>query len=600
MFARFFAGREGGQKSGYFWARFTRFVKPDFARPRLFWLSTGSSFWQSGLFFCALVLGLLVVSPFLLLFAGAWEADPEVVKTVFSSVFGTYVVNTVLLCVGVLLGSLAIGVTSAWLCSQYDFPLRRVFTLLLPLSIVISPYMRGLVFMEHANTWQFALYPFLQSSFPKASAFLAKWWNFPFLVWTLILSFFPYVYVFATALYQKNCRTVIESAKLLNGRSLFFSIGLPIAAPALRLGSAVVLMDTLNEYGAVSYFGFPSISSAVFRTWFGYQDIGSAKLVATLVLLIVVALLYCFRGRDEQFRYDIGQYYPGHREKLGLGKGLLCSLFCGLWIVIGFLVPVLQFVRWAYVVRWAVRPGAWSQLARLGLDTLGFVAIAVVIGMAITIPLSYMCHLRQKGLYRKVFQCMASGYALPSTIVAMAVLGLIYFLVRYLPLLPLLGNVLSLQGLLGSEGSLASDSSAIAELLISRTLFGLVFAAVLRFFFVIAKPVYQGFHHYGQRCEDAARSLGSPPAKTFWRVALPLNVPFLLGGGLLLVIELLKEIPLTLILRPFNFDTLAIRAYIMARDEMLYESAVPSLLIIAIGMICILAFQWIEEKWKPV
>ena len=423
------------------------------------------SFWQGGLFFAALVLGLLVVAPFLLLFAGAWEADPDVVKTVFSSVLGTYVLNTALLCAGVLLGSLAIGVASAWMCSQYDFPLRRVFTLLLPLSVVISPYMRGLVFMEYANTWQFALYPFIQAVLPRFSAFLTKWWNFPFLVWTLILSLFPYVYVFATALYQKNCRTVIESARLLNGRrrSLFFSVGLPIAAPALRLGAAVVLMDTLNEYGAVSYFGFPSISSAVFRTWFGYQDIGSAKLVATLVLLVVIALLCGFRGKDRQLRYDIGQYYPARREKLGTGKGLLCGLFCGLWIVLGFFVPVFQFVRWS--ANWATRPGAWGQLAALGLDTLGFVAIAVVIGMAIAVPLSYMYHLQQKGLYKKVFQCMASGYALPSTIVAMAVLGLIYFLVRYLPLIRVPWGGLSGEG----------TSQLTAELLVSKTLFGLVF-----------------------------------------------------------------------------------------------------------------------------
>ena len=568
------------------WGCLVHSARPNLAGVCPAWLSAGSPLWRRALLLATLVLGLLVVSPFLLLFAGAWEADPEVVKTVFSSVFGTYVVNTVLLCAGVLLGSLAIGVTSAWLCSQYDFPLRRVFTLLLPLSIVISPYMRGLVFMEYANKWQFALYPFVEAALPRFSAFLTKWWNFPFLVWTLILSLFPYVYVFATALYQKNCRTVIESARLLNGRrrSLFFSVGLPIAAPALRLGAAVVLMDTLNEYGAVSYFGFPSISSAVFRTWFGYQDIGSAKLVATLVLLLVVALLCGFRGKDQQLRYDIGQYYPGHREKLGRSKGLLCGLFCGLWIALGFFVPVLQFVCWS--ANWAARPGAWSQLAALGLDTLGFVAIAVIVGMAIAVPLSYMFHLQQKGLYKKVFQCMASGYALPSTIVAMAVLGLIYFLVRYLPLIRV-------------PGGLSDASQITAELLISKTLFGLVFAAVLRFFFVVAKPVYQCVHHYGQRCEDSARSLGWRPAKTFWRVALPLNAPFLLGGGLLLVIELLKEIPLTLVLRPFNFDTLAIRAYVMARDEMLYESAAPSLLIIAIGMVCMLAFQRIEEKWKP-
>ncbi|WGK68669.1 ABC transporter permease subunit [Candidatus Haliotispira prima] len=525
---------------------------------------------------CSLVLVLLVgtlyLAPFILLGSGAWEADSDVLRTLFTSVLGSYLVNTLLLCGGVLLGSLAIGVSTAWLVTQYEFPLRRVFTLLLPISIIISPYMRGLVFMEYANNLQFAAYPVLQKYVPDLLPVLNQWWNFPFLVLTLTLSLFPYVYVFTATMYNRNSRSIIDTARLLNHshRSLFFSVGLPVAGPALRIGAAVVLMDTLNEYGAISYFGFPTISSAVFRTWFVYKDIGSAKLLAGIVLLLVLLLVTAFRKKDEGMRYDINRHYPVHREKLPLAKGLPASLFCTFWIFLGFVLPVSQFIQWAQV-----STGSLSRLWDMTKDTLYFVAVTACIGIGLAVFLSYMHHLRQNKIYKTIFHYMTLGYAIPSTVAAIAVLGLIYFLV----------------GLF--------DSPGISQLLAGKTIVGLVFAAILRFFFVIAKPVYQGFHHYGRRYEDASSSLGASGPGTFFRIALPLNAPFIFSGALLFLIELLKEIPLTLILRPFNFNTLAINAYLLARDEMLMASSIPTLVIIVIGLIGTLLFQWIEHRWKP-
>ncbi|MEM9423643.1 MAG: ABC transporter permease subunit [Spirochaetota bacterium] len=531
-------------------------------------------------------LGFLCLAPFVLLVSGAWQADYSVLRTLFSSVMPRYLGNTLLLCAGVLFSSLAIGVTTAWFTSRYDFPLRKFFTLLLPLSIIISPYMRSLVFMEYANSLQFTLYPLLERHLGKAALFLNQWWNFPYLVMALTFSLFPYVYVFASSLYRKNSGAIIDNARLLNRnhRSLFFAVGLPIAGPALRIGAAVVLMDTLNEYGAISYFGFPTISSAVFRTWFVYKDIGSAKFLATLVLLAVIFLVAISQKKDHKTRYDAQQYYPAGREQLPFLKGLGIGIFCMAQVFGGLLLPIYHFIRWT------TKAGSPSQLASLSLDTLAFLTVSLSIGILIAVPLSYFCHISyreesrsangrclgifsiSKKLYRFVFHSMTMGYAIPSTIVGIAVLGFIYFLVPFYSELP--------------------------ALLAGKTIAGLVFAAVLRFFFVIAKPMYQGFHHYGRRYEDAAYSLGAK--NTFRRVALPLNAPFVFSGSLLLLIEILKEIPLTLILRPFNFNTLAIKAYMLARDEMLFASALPTLLIIGMGFICILLFQWIEQKWKPV
>ena len=523
------------------------------------------------------LLGIFCFAPFGLLFSGAWQADYSVLQTIFSSVMAGYLINTLLLCIGVLFSSLFIGAMTAWFTSQYNFVLRNVFVVLLPCSIIISPYMRGLVFMEYANSLQFAWYPVLQKYLPNFAPFINQWWNFPFLVGTLTFSFFPYVYVYASALYRKNSGAIMDNARLLNCnyRSLFFAIGLPIAAPALRLGAAVVLMDTLNEYGAITYFGFPTISSAVFRAWFFYQDIGSAKFLATLVLLLVLLLVWNFQGKDNKTRYDVQQYYPTNRQNLPFFKSFLMGIFCMLWVFGGFLLPLYHFIRWAVIS--PVIP----NLALLGSNTLLLLVVALTFGIFLAVPLAYGFH-RQEGqavrntrgkLYGSVFHGMTMGYTIPSTVVAIAVLGFIYSLTELFPNLP--------------------------ALLVSKTIMGLVFAAILRFFFVLGKPIYQGFHLHNLRYENAARSLGLRTKAIFAYIALPLNMPFIFSGALLLLIEILKEIPLTLILRPFNFNTLAIHAYLLARDERIIASAWPTIFIIGIGLIGLLLFQWIEHKWKP-
>ncbi len=523
------------------------------------------------LFILISILGILCIVPFVALISGVWQADYSVLKTLFGSVMLGYVVNTLLLCAGVLFCSLAVGVTTAWFTSCYDFPLRNFFVWLLPISIIISPYMRSQIFMEYANQLHFAIYPWVQKQFPSFAPFINQWWNFPFLVWTLTLSLFPYVYIYAYALYSKNSSNIIDNARLLNcnHRSLFFAVGLPLAAPAIRLGTAVVLMDTLNEYGAIAYFGFPTISSAIFRTWFFYQDIGSAKLLATLVLLLVIVLVASFQNKDHKIRYDMQQQSnPAMRQCLPFWQNFSISIYCMIWIFWGFLLPICHFIHWATMA--TISP----QLNELFFNTLVLLLITLAIGVLLAVPIAYLYHIRQSRMYGVVFHSMTMGYAIPSAVVGIAVLGFIYLFASFAEMLPII--------------------------FVGKTIIALVFAAVLRFFFVIAKPIYQGFHHHSQRYENAASCLGSRKATVFKRIALPLNMPFIFSGSLLLIIEILKEIPLTLILRPFNFNTLAINAYLLARDERLIASALPTLFIIGVGLICTLLLQWTENKWKPV
>ena len=240
----------------------------------------------------------------------------------------------------------------------------------------------------------------------------------------------------------------------------------------------------------------------------------------------------------------------------------VCSGFLG-----AFLLPIYHFIRWAAMA--TISP----QLNELFFNTFTLSLVTLFIGILIAVPIAYLYHIRQSKLYGIVFHGMTMGYAIPSAVVGIAVLGFVYIF--------------------------ASFSETLPIILVGKTIIALVFAAVLRFFFVIAKPIYQGFHHHSQRYENAAACLGLKKWAVFRRVSLPLNMPFIFSGSLLLIIEILKEIPLTLILRPFNFNTLAINAYLLARDERLVSSALPTLLIIAIGLICTLLLQWIENKWKP-
>ena len=520
--------------------------------------------------FLIIVLSTIFLAPFVLLVSGLWDANFSVLRTIVSTVFSVYIINTVLITIFVILGTIIIGASTAWLTSQYEFPFRSLLYFFLPLSVIISPFMRALIFYEYANKFSALIIPPIRSVSPIISGYIINWINFPFLVVTLVFSFYPYVFFFVSASYSKNSRSIIEAAKLLNTKKkpLFLSIGLPIAKTAILISSVLVGIEILNEYAAMVYFGYNTVSSGIYRTWFLYGDLNSAKVLALGVLVIVLVIVFYTRKSVQSIRYDSYNYLPCFREKLSKKRGILATIYCVVLIGIGFILPLIHFSYWAYIT---VKSHIQYDLIVLVRNTLLLIIVATVFATIFAIGISFINSIKQNRTNTFVYRILSMGYAVPGTVMAIAILGFFYFLDTYL-----IDNV--------------------AVLFIGKSIIALVFAMLLRFFFVAAEPIYMGFHSYGRRYTMAASTLGSNAYKNFFKISLPLNIPFIVSGILLFIVEILKEIPMTLALRPFNFDTLSIKTYLLAQDEMLIESSLPTLITIGIGVVCMGVFS--IGRWK--
>jgi iron(III) transport system permease protein len=480
----------------------------------------------------------------------AW---PHVVSTLLPA----YLANTGFLLVVSGGIALVLGAGTAWLVALCEFPGRRWLRWALVLPLGVPAYMAAYVYAgitDVAGPLQRVLRAVLPGA---ADAFLS--WNvmrieMAALLFGLVL--FPYVYLPARALLEHRAGRVLEAARML-GRghvSVFWRIGMPLARPALAGGLALVLMEVLNDYGAVHYYGVPTFTTGIFRAWFALGDLDSAVRLSAILMLAVAVLLSLERWQRGAARYH-GQGAGGPAVRYHL-RGVAVPgawLFCAIPLVFGFLVPVVQLAAWA----WRTAPAVVDPgFVHLTLNTLALSATAGLLAVGVALPLAYASRIDPTAVTRSVARVALLGYSVPGAVIAVGVLT----------------ALLAVDRVLGGR---------TATLVLTGTVAALVFAYVVRFMAVAYLPVEAGLERIGPSIGAASRTLGASPLGTLWRVELPLLRGALLAAVTLVIIDVLKELPLTLILRPFNFDTLATRAFQLASDEQLAESAPAALVVIA-------------------
>jgi iron(III) transport system permease protein len=473
----------------------------------------------------------------------------------------------------VMAGVIVLGTTSAWLVAAHDFPGRRVFewALLLPLAmpgyIVAYAYTDFLQFsgpvqgaLRDAFGWQRGDYWFPEIRSLPGAAF----------VFAVVL--YPYVYLLARTAFLSRTASMIDAARSL-GLSpwrTWLHVNLPLARPAVAAGALLALMETLADYGAAAYFGLQTFTTAIYRAWFALGDrLAASQLAAVLLLLVllVMATERHLRGRARYFAAP-NSARPAPRTPLTGAVGILAALACLLPLLAGFLlptgilvhllVPTLDEVPWTRY---------WGWLA----NTLTLALAAALITLAAVLVLSYLLRLQPDGrsgtLVRLAARLMGLGYAVPGAVIAVGVL------------VPLAAFDNALDAWLRATLGLSSG------LLLTGTVVALLYAYLVRYFAVAQQPVEAGLARITPAMDASARSLGAGPIEVFRRVHLPLLSPSLLAAGLLVFVDVMKELPATLVLRPFNFDTLAVMAYQMAADERLGEAALPSLTIVLVGLL---------------
>ena len=516
-----------------------------------------------------LLLVLLVTVPIFTVLKGVLGPGSDTWSHLASTVLWEYISASGLLMLRVGALTLLIGVPTAWLVATSDFPGRRFLSWGLILPLAIPTYIIAFTYAEivsHGGPVQ----SLLKWLMPGTSTL----WVRPLVMSPggvavlLALVLYPYVYLVSRVSFQKQTGGVLESARLLGrgATATFFRIALPLARPAVVGGVTLVLMEVLNDYGAVRYFGVSTFTTGIFRTWSGMNDFPATMRLSACLLLfvfVVVGLERTLRGRA---RFDEGAATgrPLPRTQLTGWQGWGSTVVCTVPFLLGFVLPVLQLMAWA-----AQRPGDFTDPRFLGLtaNTFGLALVAAVLTVMAALLVVYSVRLTPTRALRTASRISMLGYAIPGVIVA---LGLLY----------------PLGWLDRTVDAFARAQFGVATgLLLSGTVAALIFAYLVRFLAVALAPVESGFEKVCGKLDETSRSLGVSPLRTLFRVNIPLLRGTLLGAGLLVFVDVLKELPLTLVLRPFNFDTLATRAFQLAMDERVAESALPALLIVAVGLL---------------
>ncbi len=523
----------------------------------------------------ALICSALVALPVLGVFGSFLDVATaaDTLRHLLATVIPAASLETAALAVGVGLGVAALGAATAWVVATCDFPGRRHFewALLLPLAmpayIVAYAYTDYLQYSGPLQTylreyfdWQRGDYWFPEIRSLAGAAF----------VFTVVL--YPYVYLLARTAFLARTAAMIDAARSLGLTPwrTWWRVNLPLARPAIAAGVLLALMETIADYGASAYFGLQTFTTSIYRAWFSLGDRVAASQLAATLLVLVLALFYIehrARGRARFFTPTASQR-PAPRTPLDGSVRIGAVALCTTTVALGFVVPVLLLVR-LLVPAWSTLD--WARYGDWVANTLLIGALAAGIVLAAVVALAYAARSVTQGtagaLVRVAIRLMSLGYAVPGAVIAVGIL---------IPL-AVFDNRLNeaLKALLGAGPGL----------LLTGSVFALLYGYLVRYFAVGYQSVEAGLARITPTMDASARSLGSSPFDVFVRVHLPILTPSVLAAALLVFVDVMKELPATLVLRPFNFDTLAVIAYQMASDERLGEAALPALTIVAAGVL---------------
>jgi len=483
------------------------------------------------------------------------------------TVLPDYLWNTLVLACGVGIGVTVVGVSCAWLTSMCRFPGRRAFEWALILPIAMPAYVMAYVYTDFL---QFA--GPLQTSLRAWTGWRAGDYALPDIRslgganFVLVAVLYPYVYLLARTAFLEQSGSSFETARALGQgpwRS-FFRVALPLARPAIAAGVALAMMETLADFGTVAYFGVDTFSTGVFRAWFSLGDPVAAAQIGALLLLgvgCVLALERAMRGRSA---FHAGPRRAPSPHVLKGARAAGAIVVCSLPAIAGFAAPLALLLRLASQ---DTEPGFSQRFAGLAVNSLTLAGITAVLAIAGALAIAYAARTRAGPVANLANRTAALGYAIPGVVVAVGVLVPVTYFDRWF------------------SGWLAAQIGAAPQLWLSGTIAALVYAYLVRFMSISLQSVEAGLAKVKPSMDDAARSLGLRPSQALVRVHAPLLARSLLAAGLLVFVDVMKELPATLAMRPFNFDTLAVQTYNLAKDERLSEASVVALAILAVGMI---------------
>ncbi len=517
------------------------------------------------------LVALLVILPIAAVVWLAFNPSENIWPHLISSVLPVYVESTLLLLAGVGALSLFIGVSTAWLVTLCNFPGRRLFEWALLLPFAIPAYVIAYIYtdlLEYAGPVQSAL----RDLFGWSSA---RDYSFPEIrslggaVLMLSLVLYPYVYLLARSSFLEQSINIRDASRTLgcSAWQSFFRISLPVARPAIAVGLALVAMETLNDFGTVDFFAVKSLSAGIYDAWLNMSNLGAAAQIATLMMLFVVLFIWLertSRAKAKQFS-GADRFKRLERYNLTGGKAMAASLLCLTPVFFGFIVPLAEL---GGMTLNHLDQFSDSRFLKQASNSFLLSSGAAIFTAMLALLLAYSQRLNPnlKGL-RFAAKLAHLGYALPGAVLA-------------------IGVIIPFAAFDNTIDSWMRDTFNISTgLLLSGTPFAILFAYSVRFLAVSSGSIESSLAKVTPSMDMASRSLGANSLETLKRVHLPLIRTGLLTALLVVFVDSMKELPATLILRPFNFDTLATAVYQFASDEKIEAAAPGSLLIVLVGII---------------
>ena len=527
---------------------------------------------QGWLLVLLILCGAVLLLPMLALVATAFGARHDLMGHLIETVLLRYLGNTFLLMLGVGALALAVGVSCAWVVSRYEFPYRRVLAWMLLLPLAMPSYIIAYVytgFLDYGGPVQTAL---------RAHYGFSDWNDYWFpeirsmggAVFVMGFVLYPYVYLLARTGFGQIPTRIFE-ATMLTGRSLFWHVGLPIGRSAILAGCALVLMEVVADFGTVDFFAVETISLGVYNVWLGMNNITAAAQLALIAVAMVALLLGSERYGRRRIGFTInnrGVTGVPRMAVLGWWRWLL-PLFCLVPIIVGFFLPLVILLDFSLAKGTAHLPDIYTAAA----ETLLIAGLGVLVVLTSAVLVGVLAYYVPSGFGRVLARISALGYAFPGTVLALGVLAAVSHL-------DALWRWFGL-ALFGAEWGSWIASGWLMVL----------FAYLVRFQAVGLGAVQTALERIPNSLVPASRVMGYGFMASMRRVVLPLMRPGVLAGGLLVFVDIMKELPMTLLLRPFDFNTLATITYQYAHDELIELAALPALLIVLTGLLPVFIIQ---------
>lgn len=495
---------------------------------------------------------------------------------IYNYTLSGYIYNTVLIIIGTSIGTLIIGVGSAWLVTTYNFTGKKFLEWALLLPFAVPPYILAYTFTGLFDSYGTAnnlvrdLF-----SLPNEFIFFPKLRNVYGASIVFSFTLYPYVYLVSRMAFINQSRSMLEVGRTLgyNKFQIFYKLSMPAIRPAIIAGLMLVLMETISDFGAVEHFAVNTFTTGIFSAWFGLYDFHTAKQLAALLLIVVISFLILEKYSRRKSRYSSGSnvFSPIAAEKLNGFQNIFASLFCFMPVFVGFVLPNIQLGYWALNYKLDFFNEKFISTAW---NTFYLAITAALICAMLAVIINFSIRYKKNKVLNVMSSFLTVGYAVPGLILALGVSQLLVFM----------------------DNLIFRD---YLNFILTGSIYGLILAFIIKSFALANSTIESGFLRINHRIDDVARSLNTPGWKLLFRIHLPLLTTSFLTSMILVVSEVIKELPASLILRPFNFDTLAVSTYIYAAEERMFDAAAPSIAIVAVGLLPIFVLSRLIVKSRP-